>query len=232
MTVGVLLLAKAPVPGLAKTRIGAVLGDAVAAELAAAALLDTLETVATWVPPRRRLVALVGDLADAARADEVAASLRGWRVIPQRGAGFADRLVNAHHDAARLWGCENAVLQLGTDTPQLAPADLEALTAPLRTSGRPDVGVDAMLGPATDGGWWGLATRRAGYVDGLAEVAMSTADTARETVAALRAAGAVVGQADAMSDVDLVADAVAVAASAPGTRFAQAVRALRIEAAA
>ena len=36
-----LVVAKAPVPGLAKTRIAQTIGDDAAAELAAAALLDT-----------------------------------------------------------------------------------------------------------------------------------------------------------------------------------------------
>ena len=40
----VVVLAKAPVPGVAKTRLAAVVGDRRAADLAAAALLDTLES--------------------------------------------------------------------------------------------------------------------------------------------------------------------------------------------
>ena len=39
--VTVLVVAKAPVPGLAKTRLAAAVGDEAAADIAAAALLDT-----------------------------------------------------------------------------------------------------------------------------------------------------------------------------------------------
>ena len=46
MTPRILVIAKAPVPGLAKTRLGAAVGMDVAAELAAAALLDTVRTCA------------------------------------------------------------------------------------------------------------------------------------------------------------------------------------------
>ena len=44
--VTVLVVAKAPVPGLAKTRLARTLGAETAADLAAAALLDTLDAVA------------------------------------------------------------------------------------------------------------------------------------------------------------------------------------------
>ena len=44
--VTVLVVAKAPVPGLAKTRLARTLGAEAAADLAAAALLDTLDAVA------------------------------------------------------------------------------------------------------------------------------------------------------------------------------------------
>ena len=224
---GVLVMAKAPVPGLAKTRIASVVGDEAAADFAAAAFLDTLAAVEAWAPASRRIVALTGTLAQAARADEFASRLRGWQVVPQRGASFAERLVHAHHDAAASWGPSEALLQIGMDTPQLIPADLAALA---RAVTAPDqAGVDAVLGPATDGGWWALATRRAGYVDGLADVAMSTPHTCAHTATALRAAGARVGLAHMLSDVDVLADATAVAALAPATMFARAVRALGIE---
>jgi len=56
----VLVVAKAPVPGLAKTRIARTVGDARAAELAAAALLDTLD--AATASGMRVVVAMTGDL--------------------------------------------------------------------------------------------------------------------------------------------------------------------------
>ncbi|MGI9163544.1 MAG: glycosyltransferase, partial [Mycobacterium sp.] len=61
MTPGVtaLVVAKAPVPGLAKTRLAAAVGDEAAADIAAAALLDTLDAVA-GTPFAARVVALTG----------------------------------------------------------------------------------------------------------------------------------------------------------------------------
>ena len=61
-----LVVAKAPVPGLAKTRLAASIGDRAAADIAAAALLDTLDAVAA-APVQARVVAMTGDL-DAACA--------------------------------------------------------------------------------------------------------------------------------------------------------------------
>jgi glycosyltransferase A (GT-A) superfamily protein (DUF2064 family) len=83
-----LVVAKAPVAGLAKTRLAAGeggVGDVAAADLAAAALLDTLEA-ATDAP--RRVVAMTGDIAAAERSQELREVLADWVVVPQRGEGF------------------------------------------------------------------------------------------------------------------------------------------------
>jgi glycosyltransferase A (GT-A) superfamily protein (DUF2064 family) len=223
---GVLLVAKAPVPGLAKTRLASTLGAEAAADLAAAALLDTLDAAEAWAPSSHRILALVGDLTLARRGEEVQDRLTRWHVVPQRGGSFAERLRCAHHDAADAWGRSEAVVQIGMDTPQLTPHDLDVLATAVTGPSRRGFG--AMLGPATDGGWWGLATRRAGYVEALDTVVMSTADTCHRTAVMLRAAGAAVRRAHVLSDVDTVADAFTVAAQAPTTRFAGAVRDLRL----
>lgn len=59
--VTVLVMAKAPVPGLAKTRLAPDLGVGGAADVAAAALLDTLDAVAA-APVASRVVAMTGDV--------------------------------------------------------------------------------------------------------------------------------------------------------------------------
>jgi glycosyltransferase A (GT-A) superfamily protein (DUF2064 family) len=223
---GVLLVAKAPVPGLAKTRLAAELGPETAADLAAAALLDTLDAAEAWAPLSRRLVALVGDLSSARRGDEVRTRLSRWCVVPQRGATFAQRLQRAHHDAALTWGRSESVVQIGMDTPQLTAGDLDILATAVTDS--PRGGFGAVLGPATDGGWWGLATKRAGYVEALSTVEMSTPNTGQRTAEMLHEAGAAVGLAHELSDVDTVADVFCVAAAAPSTRFASAVQDLQL----
>ena len=218
-TLGLLVVAKAPQPGRAKTRLCPPLTPAQAADLAAAALLDTLAAVSA-VPGGRVIVALTGDLSRAARAAALRRALRGIPTPAQRGPDLGHRIAAAHHDAAALLP-GRPVLQLGMDTPQVEPALLADAATPLH-SGL----VDAVVGPAADGGWWALGLRDPRSAAVIAGVPTSRADTGERTVAALRAAGLRVVLLPELSDVDTIADALAVSAAAPGTRFADAVAAL------
>lgn len=208
----VLLVAKAPVAGRVKTRLGARIGPEAAARLAAAALLDTLE--ACHASGAARHLSLSGDLGEAVDGEAIAAALDGWTVSAQRGETFAERLVHAHQDAG-----PGAVVQIGMDTPHVTAADLLAVADGL-------AGHDAVLAPAVDGGWWALARHDPAVVRHVAQVEMSTSETFAHTRRALERAGCRVAQASAMSDVDTVDDADLVAALAPRTRFAHAWRRL------
>ncbi|MEP6761674.1 MAG: DUF2064 domain-containing protein [Sporichthyaceae bacterium] len=224
MTGHVLVVAKAPVAGQVKTRLAGNVGAVAAADLAAASLLDTIDAVESVTEPHRRLVAMTGELADAERCDEIRERLRSWSMVFQRGQTFAERLVNAHADAATLWGRDAVVCQVGVDTPQVNGHDLLTLVA---AASDPPVGVViAALGPAADGGWWGLATTAAGYVDRLVDVPMSRDDTCVMTAVALRMAGARVEMLHELLDVDTIDDACRVASAFATTRFAQRFREL------
>jgi rSAM/selenodomain-associated transferase 1 len=208
----ILVLAKAPVPGQVKTRLCPPATPGEAARIAAASLLDTLDATRG----RCTVVALVGSLADAERRAEVRAALAHCRVVPQRGATFAARLVAAHADA----GGNGPVIQLGMDTPQLDEALLDE-------AGRALGSCDAVLGPARDGGWWALGVHDPRHARVLAGVPMSTPDTGALTLRALHAAGLRVTLLPELSDVDTMEDAERVAAVAPGSRFATAVAQVR-----
>jgi glycosyltransferase A (GT-A) superfamily protein (DUF2064 family) len=207
-----LVVAKAPVPGEAKTRLGRVVGAQRAAELAAASLLDTLQACVEAVGVDRCHLALAGDLTTGARAEELTEATLGWTIHPQRGDGFAERLVHAHTDAA---GAGTPVVQIGMDTPQVEPGQLREAMGLLTA---PD---DAVLGPAYDGGWWLLGVGDPHLLAHLAEVPMSTDETCARTRVALVKAGATIHDVGVLRDIDEVADATAVAALAPSTRFAQ-----------
>lgn len=213
----VLIVAKAPVVGLAKTRLAAELGDRGAARVAAAALLDTLAAAESVTAPDRRLLSLVGDLGEGERSDEIRCRLDGWHVITQAGETFADRLAHAHREAARLWGAAALVVQVGMDTPQLSGDDLDVLGDAAVAGGR----TGCALGPAVDGGWWGLATVQSGYAEALSGVPMSRPDTGDLTAAALRERGAQVTMVHSLRDVDTLDDAVAVADAFPALGFSQ-----------
>ncbi len=208
----VLVVAKAPIAGLAKTRLIRIGGARQAARLAAAALLDTLEAVIA-TPGATPVVALTGELAKAERAAELREALRHCTVIPQRGKEFGERLANAHADIVHFG---RPVIQVGMDTPQLTPT---LLTESINLLNSP--GTEAVLGPATDGGWWALGLRSPGHARVLVDVRMSRANTGARTMAALRQVGLRIGTLAKLSDVDTVADAIRVARTIPESRFAE-----------
>jgi len=212
----VLVVAKAPVAGRVKTRLGVTVGDVVAAELAAAALLDTLAACRAAFGVDGCLMALSGDLMDAVRGDELARALDGWQVARQRGVTFAERLANAHLDVPP----GGPVVQVGMDTPQVTPGLLHEVVGGLADH-------DAVLGPAHDGGWWALGLRRPAGAATLRDVPMSTPTTYDATRAALVRVGLAVGAATGLRDVDDAEDAGAVAAAAPDGEFARAWRETR-----
>jgi glycosyltransferase A (GT-A) superfamily protein (DUF2064 family) len=218
----VLVVAKAPVPGQVKTRLCPPVTPLQAAIVAAAALLDTLDAVRA-TPGVAPVLAYTGTLSGAERAGEIRSALAGWHRVPQRGATFADRLARAHADAA-AHAPGRPVLQIGMDTPQVSPATLASTMDRLDTA-------EAVLGPALDGGWWALGLRNPHQAEALRGVPMSTSETRRLTHEALITRGLHIIDGLSLSDVDSWDDAQAVAAAAPGGRFAAAVAGLNAGAA-
>jgi glycosyltransferase A (GT-A) superfamily protein (DUF2064 family) len=208
-----LVVAKAPVTGKVKTRLGREVGMERAADLAAAALLDTVAACAAAYGVDRCHLALDGVLAHGLRAEELLEATADWTVHPQRGDALAERLVNAHEDASAFSGAP--VVQVGMDTPHLDAAILAAAGSMLTG---PDT---AVLGPAYDGGWWLLGVAGPHLLAHLHDVPMSTAETGERTRQALASAGAQVIDIEMLRDVDEILDAELVAAAAPDTRFAR-----------
>jgi glycosyltransferase A (GT-A) superfamily protein (DUF2064 family) len=206
----VLVVAKAPVPGQAKTRVARDIGKAAAADVAAAALLDTLDTAASTGLPV--VVALTGEMAAAARSAEIAAFLTDVTVVPQEGDSFGARLARAHVDADAGHG----VVQVGMDSPQVRNDDLREAADRLGDHA-------SVLGPAADGGWWLLAVRQGSDASVLVDVEMSTPHTGERTLAVLPGPTALLRR---LRDVDTWDDARAVADEVPGSRFAAAVAAV------
>ena len=211
--VGVLVVAKAPVAGLAKTRLAASIGDEAAADVAAAALLDTLDVV-VGAAVAARIVAMTGELDAASHAEEIRGRLADFTVIEQRGDDFANRLANAHADAAAAVG-GLPILQIGMDTPQVTTGLIADCATTL-------VGAPAVLGMALDGGWWVLGVRDAATAECLRTVPMSRPDTGAATLRALRRTGVDVRLVQELADVDTIDDVEAVRREClPGSRFHQ-----------
>jgi uncharacterized protein len=204
-----LVLAKAPVAGRVKTRLGATIGLEAAARVAAASLLDTL--VACHDAFDECHLALDGDLRGAHAEDALRDHLTDWVVHPQHGASFGERLAHAHANVAG----PGVTVQVGMDTPQASAGDLHDVAAAWGEG-------NAVLGPAADGGWWVLALQDPAAAAGLAGVPMSRADTHDRTRDALAAAGHTVLPARTLRDVDTADDADAVWAELTGGHFKEA----------
>lgn len=205
-SVALIVIAKEPIPGRAKTRLTPPCSALQAAELAEAALLDTLEVVAR-TPAPRRILAFEGDGRRWRR--------EGFELIPQRGPGLAERLAAAFDDV------DSPALLVGMDTPQLTPTLLlDGICALSRQD------CDAVLGPALDGGYWSVGFSH-GVRGAFDDVPMSSVSTLSAQRARLGALGLRVHEQPPLRDVDTIEDARAVARAAPHTRFARTLAAIR-----
>jgi glycosyltransferase A (GT-A) superfamily protein (DUF2064 family) len=202
----VLVIAKEPVAGRVKTRLVPDVSYEQAADLAAAALADTLEALAP-VPARRHVLAFAGCPDGWATAP--------WTSIPQAAGGLDARLTAAFLAVAAPGRSrrELPAVLVGMDTPQVRAAQLTCFD-PTR--------FDACLGLADDGGFWALGFRqpsRAAEV--IPGVTMSAPCTGHEQWERLRSAGMRVQLLDTVADVDTIEVAREVATQAPHTRFAR-----------
>jgi hypothetical protein len=192
------VIAKAPAPGRCKTRLCPPLSPAQAARVAEAALVDTLAAI-NRTPVAHRAVVLDGPPGPWLGP--------GLEVIPQRGDGLDERLASAFDDVS------GPLMIVGMDTPQVSPALLGQALRALESA-------DAVLGPAADGGYWGIGLRH-GDPRAVIAVPMSSCDTLAAQRLRLRQLGLRVAELPTLRDVDTYEDALAVAAAAPHTGFAR-----------
>lgn len=197
----VMVIAKEPLPGRVKTRLCPPCRPEQAAALAEAALRDTLAAMAA-APARRRVLVFEGD------GERWAPP--GFELFTQRGAGLGERLSAAFAEV------REPALLVGMDTPQLTAGMLADGLHALN-----DPAIDAVLGPALDGGYWsvGLKNPPEGVFDG---VPMSRSDTCSVQRKRLRKLGLRWHEQPWMRDVDTMADARLVARQAPTSHFAAA----------
>jgi hypothetical protein len=207
LAVQVVVIAKEPRPGAVKTRLCPPLTPEQAAELAEAALADTCRVVAC-TRVQGRVMALEG------RTGRWVPP--GCDIVVQRTGAFGERLAGAIDDAWALHPLP--VLLIGMDTPQLDTQLVESAARALL-----DPGVDTVLGPANDGGYWLIGAREpvAGMFAG---VPMSTDHTAAAQLRRLHTLSLTCSLLPTLRDVDTFEDALAVASASPHTAFARALR--------
>jgi len=193
-----IVIAKEPLPGRAKTRLHPPLSLEQAAQVAAAAIADTLQAMQS-VPASHRILLFEGDLVPAGAED--------YEIVPQAQGGLDERLATVFDR------CDGPTLLIGMETPQVTTHDV----APAFAHWPNDV--DAWFGPASDGGFWALGLRNPAG-DLIRGIPMSRDDTGARQLDRLHEFGLKVGLLPTLTDVDTVDDALEVAALAPGTRFA------------
>ena len=197
-----LVITKQPLPGKVKTRLVPPLTYREAAELAEAALGDTLRVAAPVAT--RRVVVL-----DGAPGPWL---VPGWQVAPQSGGGLDDRLAAAFADAGR-----GPTVLVGMDTPQLRARQLAAFD-PAR--------YDACLGPAVDGGYWAIGfAEPAVAAAAIRGIPMSTVNTGAQQLRRMRALGLRVQLLDTLEDIDTFDAALRVAEHVSSGAFARVLRA-------
>lgn len=195
----VAVFARPATPGACKTRLIPALGEVGAARLAAAMLEDTLATCASlpW-------------------ADPVVASTEPGEGVWEQGDG--DLGARIERILRRAMGPDGAIA-LGADSPGLPASALDMARAALREH-------DAVIGPATDGGFYLLGLRHC--PEGLlADLPWSDPDTGSATWLRLLETGCSVAMLPEWLDVDVPDDLHALRrllhanpAAAPHTRAA------------
>lgn len=204
-----IVLAKRPEPGQVKTRLQTRFTPGEAAALAAAALADTATAVQASAAPHR-LLALAGDPTGLGAGFVVCAQPDGT-LNDRLTAAFASAFDAGSGRTAAPGARPERALLVGMDTPQVTPERLDVDWA----------GADALLGLSEDGGFWAIGLR-SDHPDGVFDgVPMSTARTGSAQLARLMELGLSVKLLSPLRDVDLPADARAVADRFPRLQFSR-----------
>ena len=190
----VIVFAKAPVPGYAKTRLAKALGDEGAARLAARMLGHTLESAraAALGPVELRCAP------DTTHPQFVLAEQDPGISLAHQGSGdLGERMERATTRALERF---HAVVLIGTDAPALDAGLLRQAAAALLTH-------DAVAAPASDGGYVliGLARPAPGL---FADIAWSTSGVMAQTRIRARMLGLSLFELPMLHDVDEPADLV------------------------
>jgi rSAM/selenodomain-associated transferase 1 len=186
------VMAKAPIPGLAKTRLAPRLGPEGAAALHAvlldralrAATSSGFASVALWCAPGRR--------------SPYFAALQGAAGLELRDQPAGDLGARMHAAFAHHLAAGGPVVMMGTDCPELGPPQLASARAAL-------AGADAVIVPALDGGYAALGLRR---LDGslFEGVPWGGPEVMTVTRARLRSLGWSTRELPALRDVDVPED--------------------------
>lgn len=194
----VLLFAKAPRPGLAKTRLAKEIGSAQAAAVYrtvgshVVAAVGTGYPITVWYEPDDAL-------------EEMREWLGEWEYQPQAEGDLGARM--GHAFAMHFERGDRPVIIVGADAPGVDAAVIAQAVAALRSA-------DAVLGPALDGGYYliGLNALFGRLFDG---IAWGGATVLSDTLDRMRSAGRRVTLLHPLRDVDTLTDLQALGLECP-----------------
>jgi rSAM/selenodomain-associated transferase 1 len=190
----IVVFAKAPRPGLVKTRMSPPFSPEQAAALYRAMLDDVLATTAQ-LARRRGIDAVVCCHPEDACREIAQWAPQQFRVVPQRGRDLATRMSRAVDEAAA--GGATRILLRGSDSPALRGEQIEEALESLEEC-------DVVVCPDADGGY-GLVGLR-GPAPGLFDHPMSTGSVLRDTVSNAADLGLLVRTTEGSFDLDTAAD--------------------------
>ncbi|MGV8892507.1 MAG: TIGR04282 family arsenosugar biosynthesis glycosyltransferase [Burkholderiaceae bacterium] len=191
-TVRIVIFAKAPLPGFAKTRLIPALGAQGAADLARRMLQHTLH---------KALAANLGHVelcATPSAADPMWEALALPDAVQWSDQGEGDLGQRMARATQRVLESGESVLLIGTDCPQLSADHLRQAASALGQ-------VDAALFPTFDGGYALLGLKRF-HPSLFSNIAWSTDSVAFETLCRLRQLGWTVQSQPMLHDIDEPAD--------------------------
>ncbi|MBX0326125.1 TIGR04282 family arsenosugar biosynthesis glycosyltransferase [Oscillochloris sp. ZM17-4] len=187
-----IIMAKAPIVGLAKTRLSAGVGAERAVALYRCFLEDAV-ALARQIPGCRPAFSF----SPAEAASLFAALCPDALLLPQCPGNLGDRLLDAAAQAAAL-GYDEIALLAG-DTPGIPAHVVEGAFAALATS-------PAALGPAEDGGYYLIGMREPQPALFRPGIAWGGPEVAAQTYAAAEAAGLDMATLPTWYDIDTAAD--------------------------
>ena len=178
----IIIFVKAPRPGFVKTRLAAAIGN----EAACGAYRQLAETVLAHLAPLPRLeLRFTPDDAE----DEITHWLSdGWTAHPQGEGDLGERMHRAFTEA------KGPAIIIGSDCPQVELSDLRTAAKTLQAR-------DAVIGPATDGGYW-LIGLNAPCPALFENIKWSTSDVLPKTLEKANEAGLSVQLLRELTDVD------------------------------
>jgi len=184
----VVIFGREPIPGEVKSRLAAGIGAEAAARIYAAMLEHTFGVART---SGARVVLSMAEVpvGSWARNLDVAVEV-------QRGKDLGDRMHDAF--ARRFVEGEERVVVVGSDCPWFTAAHVAEASAKLGD-------MDAVLGPATDGGYWLVAQRPPGLAM-FTRIPWSSPDTLERTRKRIGALGGTWSELEELVDIDTVED--------------------------